>query len=130
MTARGRYGMIYNICKKSMFVIMVLLLAFISLGCEDIPDEVQDVIIDITRGARVDSSGRVQHTVTLTNRSDKTLTRGNYMIYSQDISGKMLSSDAIYPKDVGPNARRTATVWMELPAGAKVCGEWVSAKFE
>ena len=41
------------------------------------------------------------------------------MIYSKDISGALLTSDAVYPKDVKPGATRTATVWMKMPPGQK-----------
>ena len=52
------------------------------------------------------------------------------MIYSKDISGALLTSDAVYPKDVKPGATKTATVWMKMPPGAEVCGKWVSVKFK
>ena len=116
---------------KFLVVIMILVLMVGLVGCLGIIDvEVANVSIGIAKLGRMDSKGRVEYMVTLKNNSKKTLVQGNYMIYSKDISGALLTSDAVYPKDVKPGATRTATVWMKMPPGAEVCGKWLSVKYK
>ena len=94
-----------------------------------LPSEVSYVDVSRSTGGGIDSRGRVGVIVTLTNNSNKTLVSGSYSITSFDVSGRVLSSDAVYPKNVRPGGSRTAKVWLKLPVGAKIQGEWQRAKF-
>ena len=94
-----------------------------------IPPETSYVDISRSTGGGIDSSGRVGVIITLTNNSNKTLVSGSYSITSFDVSGRVLSSDCAYPKNVRPGGSRTATVWLKLPVGAKIQGKWQRAKF-
>ena len=114
--------------RKIFLYCLIIALAFTLLGCE-LPDEVNDVSVSISRGLRTDSRGRIQHTVTIRNNSDKTLESGSFKVYSVDVSGRQLSYDGIYPENIRPNGSGVANVWLEVPSGASVRGEWVRAKF-
>jgi hypothetical protein len=116
--------------RKIFLLSLILLLMFAVVGCSELPEEIDDVSVNVTRGFRTDSRGRVQYTVTIRNNSDKTLESGSFKIYSVDISGRQLSYDGIYPENIRPNGSRTATVWLEMPSTASVQGEWLSARFE
>lgn len=98
-------------------------------GSSNLPPETNYVDISRSTGGGIDSSGRVGVIITLTNNSNKTLVKGSYSIRAVDVSGRLLSSDCAYPENVRPGGSRTATVWMKLPVGAKLQGEWLSAKF-
>lgn len=95
----------------------------------NLPPEISYVDISRSTGGGIDSRGRVGVIITLTNNSNKTLVKGSYSIRAVDVSGRLLSSDCAYPENVRPGGSRTATVWMKLPVGAKLQGEWLSAKF-
>ncbi len=94
-----------------------------------LPSEVSYVDVSRSTGGGIDSRGRVGVIITLTNNSNKTLVSGSYSINSVDVSGRVLSSDCAYPKNVRPGGSRTATVWLKLPVGAKIQGKWQRAKF-
>ena len=98
-------------------------------GGSNLPPETSYVDISRSTGGGIDSRGRVGVIVTLTNNSNKTLVSGSYSITSFDVSGRVLSSDAVYPKNVRPGGSRTAKVWLKLPVGAKIQGKWQRAKF-
>ncbi len=117
-----------------MFKVLISMLAIIILiatGCgAKVGPEARSVSITISATGRTDSSGKVEHKVTLKNNSDKTLVRGSYHIRSVDISGTGLGFDAVYPKDVRPGGTRIADVWLKRPPTSRVTGEWISAKFK
>lgn len=98
-------------------------------GSSNLPSEINYVDISRSTGGGIDSKGRVGVIITLTNNSNKTLVKGSYSIRSVDVSGRLLSSDCAYPENVRPGGSRTATVWLKLPVGAKIQGEWLRAKF-
>ena len=98
-------------------------------GSGNLPPEINYIDVSRSTGYGIDSRGRVGVRITLTNNSNKTLVKGSYSISSFDVSGRVLSSDCAYPENVRPGGSRTATVWMKLPVGAKIKGEWRSAKF-
>lgn len=94
-----------------------------------LPSEVSCVDVSRSTGGGIDSRGRTGVVITLTNNSNKTLVSGSYSISSVDVSGRVLSSDCAYPKNIRPGGSQTATVWMKLPANAKLQGKWQRAKF-
>ena len=116
--------------RKAIFLALLIVFLFSVVGCGELPDEIKDVSVGVSEGFRTDSRGRVQHTVTIKNNSDKTLVKGSYSIMSVDISGKMLSSDRVYPKNIRPGGYGIADVWLDLSGNASVHGEWLSARFK
>lgn len=100
-------------------------------GCGDyVDDEVENVSVSLGRTGKTDSRGRVEHVLTIRNNSEKTLKSGSILVYSEDVSGRLLNSDAAYPKNVRPGSTRTASIWLEVPATASVYAKWQSARFE
>ena len=116
--------------RKAIFLALLIVFLFSVVGCGELPDEIKDVSVGVSEGFRTDSRGRVQHTVTIKNNSDKTLVKGSYSIMSVDISGKMLSSDRVYPENIRPGGHGIADVWLDLSGNASVRGEWRSARFK
>ncbi len=112
---------------RKVCLLIIMFSLIVAVGCGGLPEEVRDMEVTANQGARVDTRGRVQVTVRIRNNSDKTLVSGSYSIYSKDVSGRVLSFDAIYPRDIRPRSSKSATVWMD-PRGT-LRGEWKRAHF-